>query len=331
MPILRNIAHDVPFLMINSISGAGLTGASVTGYKVIDGGSQVPVDGSVVEKGNGQYLFEGTADDFDAEFSVGFLFTATGGIPVHVLMQMQYFQRNTAYDIPFLMVDSSLGTPKTGLSPTGYRVLDGGTQNSVSGNFIERGNGQYVFQASAADFTASDIIGFVISAAGAVPLHLVIDLKEQYVATQQLSDSPASIVAQYLIDQGIMTLPTAGSNWPVYVSHLPDGDDVKDNAGAIYNTTPVLDGRLMVGTTIQHYGVNIQVRVEDEETGWDKCTAIMAALDAIHNTSVVRNSTSYLLVNVSQTSGINPLGLEAGTIRRYRFTMNYIVTMKQGT
>lgn len=331
MPIQRNIAHDVPFAMIDKNSGAGLTGASITGYRALDGGAQSLVSGSIVEKGGGQYLFEGIADDYDAQFTSGLLFTATNGIPVHVLMQMVFFERNTAYNIPFLLVHNSLGTALTGVSPSGVRVLDGGSQEAVSGSFVERGNGQYVFQAAVADFTAEDIIGFLITATNAIPLHLTVDLKEAFTATQILSDSPASVVRAHLITESLVTDPDSAGSWPMYVSSLPGGDNIEDNAAAIYNTTPILDGRLMIGPVIQHYGIQIKVRANNHETGFAKCAAIDAELSSVHNTSVLKDGTTYQLVNVSPTTAIVPLGAEQGTIRREMFTMNYIVTMKQGS
>jgi hypothetical protein len=331
MPIQRNIAHDVPFVMINNTTGGGLTGASVTGYRILDGGIQEAVSGSIVEKGNGQYLFEGTEDDFNAEFTSGLLFTASGGIPVHVLMQMVFFERNTAYDIPFVLLNSSLGTALTGASPSGYRVLDGAAQESVSGTFVERGNGQYVFQATAEDFGAQDIIGFLITASGAVPLHLTIDLKERFVATQILSDNPAAIIRQHLILQSLVTDPDSGSNWPAYIQSLPDGDNVEDNALTIYNTTPLLDGRLMIGPVIQHYGIQIMVRATTYEAGWDKCSAIDAELSSVHNESVVVGSVTYQIVNVSPATAVISMGAEPGTKRREKFSMNYLITMKQSS
>lgn len=331
MPVQRNIAHDIPFVLLNRTTGAVLTGATITGYRVLDGGIQSAVEGSIVEKSNGQYLFEGVANDFNAEFTSGLLFTASNAIPVHILIQTGSFRKNIAYDIPFLLLNISSGAALTGASPTGKRCLDGGSQQNVSGTFVERGNGQYVFQAAVADFNASDIIGILITVAGGIALHLMIDLVESYISSDTYADTPAAILREYLILQGLVTLPSVAGNWPMYVSSMPDGDNVDDNAGAAYNTTPIKDGRLMAGAVIQHYGVQIKIRAVDETTGWNKCSAIAAEFDRVHNASVVHNGTTYLLENISQTTGINSLGTEPGTKRRELFTMNYIVTLKQSS
>lgn len=70
-------------------------------------------------------------------------------------------------NIEFLMVDSSdKTTPKTGLTVTGQRSLDGGAFGAVSGAIAEVGNGIYQFDAAAADMNGN-IITFKFTATGA--------------------------------------------------------------------------------------------------------------------------------------------------------------------
>lgn len=68
-------------------------------------------------------------------------------------------QTNTAYsDIEFLMVDSTdHATPKTGLSLTVTRSIDGGAFGAATGTAAEVANGIYQFDASAADMNGSII------------------------------------------------------------------------------------------------------------------------------------------------------------------------------
>lgn len=330
MPIHKNTLHDIPFILINKTTGGVLTGASITGYRSLDGNSQEIVDGIISEIGNGQYLFEGLAADFNGDFSTGLLFVSDNSIPVHILLQTTYFQKDTAYDIPFLLINTSTGLGLTGASPSGIRCLDGGVQSSVGGTFEELGNGQYVFHATAEDFGADDIAGFLIIATNAVPIHLIIDLLESYSATDYLLDTPASVIATWITGVGLMTAPSAGDSWPLYVSSLPDGNNVEDNAGVIYNTTPLKDARDMkTGEVTQHYGIQIVIRALDEETGWDKCNTIAGNLDALHNQLVSKDSNTYKIHNVSRSGGIGSLGFETGTKKRRLFSMNFLISLSK--
>jgi len=325
MPVIKNIAHDIPFALVNALGGQPKTGATVTAYRCLDGGVQEAVEGTISELGNGQYLFAGVAGDFNANFTAGFLFVATGAVPVHILMQMQFFRPDISYDIPFLLinVDDSLGL--IGALPTAYRCLDGGVQESVSGDFVELGNGQYVFRAEEEDFDANDIVGFMITATNAVPVHLVIDLLESY---DVVGESPAAVVATYLTGVALMTVPSSAGDWPLYISYLRDEQGVKDNAGAIYNTTPVKDGRWMVdGSILQHYGIQIILRALTEETGWAKCNILANQLDSVVNVDVIKDGSTYRLHNISRMGGVNVLGEEMTTKRRKMFSMNFLVSL----
>jgi len=156
----------------------------------------------------------------------------------------------------------------------------------------------------------------------------VFEMEPSY--TSESSDSPAAILATYLMQQLIMTSPSASSTWPLYIASLPDGANVQDNAGAIYNTTPVKDSRQMSdGFVLKHYGIQIKIRAKDDETGWDKCNDILSLFDAVHNVDVTKGDVLHRLQNISQTSGIVSLGTEIGTKRRLLFTMNFLVTLKE--
>ena len=151
-----------------------------------------------------------------------------------------------------------------------------------------------------------------------------------------LTFSPASIMALYLIEvESIMSQPSdrgeAGWDWPLYVSSMPD---IKDDCGAIYDVPGLSDGRLMIGQVIEHQGVQIKIRSEDYQTGWEKINEIAAILDAIHNDEITIGTSSvdeiiYRIQSLTRSSEIGYLGLEPGTSRRNLFTVNYIVTIKK--
>jgi len=79
----QNVAGQrVFFVLINATTGAGLTGATVTVNRGIDGGAQAAATGTVTELGLGQYRFDPSQADTNGDH-VGYIFTATNAIPVN--------------------------------------------------------------------------------------------------------------------------------------------------------------------------------------------------------------------------------------------------------
>lgn len=183
MAFTKNMPAPLPFALANASTGAVLPGVVPIGYRVLDGGIQAGVSGSISELGNGQYSLDGQADDFNADYTVGFLFTQATAVPAHLLVQMSRFHKGTAYDIPFRLVTIADGSAETGATITGYRSIDGAAQVGVGGSFVERGNGQYVYQGVAADFNGDDTVGFLFTAPNASPVHIVIDIEPALIVT----------------------------------------------------------------------------------------------------------------------------------------------------
>ena len=149
----------------------------------------------------------------------------------------------------------------------------------------------------------------------------------QYPDDDYPTDSPAAVLASYIVGALLMSVPSDDDVWPLYVSTLPEG---VDELGAVFNTTPVKDGRIMDGgDTLQHYGIEILIRALTEEVGWGRCVLIAEDLDTIHNETVVRDAVSYQIRNVSRVGGINSLGQEEGTKRRRLFSINFIMALEE--
>lgn len=150
--------------------------------------------------------------------------------------------------------------------------------------------------------------------------------------TSKLQASPASIMAYYIIEElEEMTDPSDADVWPLFTSHLPDLDNIKTNCGAIYDTTGVNDLRSMNGGVPQHPGIQIRIRSDDYETGYVKIEDIGNALDEVINQSFTIGDLEYELQNVSRTSPIVSLGMEEGTKRRFHFTINFLLTIRELT
>lgn len=141
-------------------------------------------------------------------------------------------------------------------------------------------------------------------------------------------NSPAYIVAQYLINEGVLGDPLGTSlEWPLYHGHLPDHAGLPDDVAATYDTEGVKDGRLMSGPNVVHHGLQVIVRALSSQEGWSKIHEVCAALEAINAAGVTIDSVDYTIVNVSQRGTIMSMGLEGGTKRRSLFSVNFTVTL----
>ena len=140
--------------------------------------------------------------------------------------------------------------------------------------------------------------------------------------------SPDYILAKYIRGQGLMSDPVDGDTWPLYVSYMPDSIGIKTDMGAIYNAAGKKDGRLMIGTVIEHYGIRLIIRSNTHNTGWAKMETITNNLDAVHNAELTINGEDYKIENVTRILP-TPLGVEEGTKKRRLFVSDFLVSMKR--
>jgi hypothetical protein len=78
----KNVANQyIYFALVSTSTGTGLTGASVTAYLALDNGAQATATGTTSELGNGQYRFNLSQADTNADEG-SYLFIATGASPV---------------------------------------------------------------------------------------------------------------------------------------------------------------------------------------------------------------------------------------------------------
>ena len=150
--------------------------------------------------------------------------------------------------------------------------------------------------------------------------------------TELLEASPASIIAAYLIDEKAkMSRPTDNDVWPLYVSSMPDGENVEQDCGCVYDTSGVKDGRYMRGAVVMHQGIQIRMRSRVYETGYAKIEALASELDSIARYSITIDVGTFLIENASRSTDIVPLGVEPGTRRSYLFTVNYLLSLSRLT
>ncbi len=146
-----------------------------------------------------------------------------------------------------------------------------------------------------------------------------------------LINSPASILAAYIIDQaiGAMTDPDDGNDWPLYVNIAPDGTGIKTNIGSMYDTPGVKDGRRMEGAITDHYGIQLRIRSADDIEGYTKAEILGVSMDTIRNNTVTIGANEYELQNISRQGPVISLGIEKGTTGRRLFTVNFLTMIKR--
>jgi len=140
----------------------------------------------------------------------------------------------------------------------------------------------------------------------------------------QLDHSPADIIAQYLDDNSIGVIAGTG-NWAIYVGYEMDDPD---DSITVYDTTPIINGRLMpTGETQQFYGVQVRIRDSGYNTAYAKANAIEVIFDAADKASVTIDSSTYLIQAIHH-QGTSSIGREAETNRRL-LTINALVTARK--
>lgn len=120
-----------------------------------------------------------------------------------------------------------------------------------------------------------------------------------YVRSLLLMNSPASIVRGWLVNQLLGSLPSTGAEWPIFVSHLPDGEGL-DDAICVYDTGPVLHGETPDGKSVEHHQVLVTVRSNFYTRGRDKITGLISALDQLKDETLDLGVHRYEVVNAVQ-------------------------------
>lgn len=78
----KNVAGQyIYFVLVKAGDGTALTGATVTAYRALDNGSQASATGTTTELANGQYRFNLSQADTNADYG-SYLFTAATAVPV---------------------------------------------------------------------------------------------------------------------------------------------------------------------------------------------------------------------------------------------------------
>ncbi len=134
--------------------------------------------------------------------------------------------------------------------------------------------------------------------------------------------SPGDIVAKYLQDVSVVTVPTGAT--PIFIGQLPDKPNT---ACAAFDTKTRNDGRLMLGKTIFHPNVQILVRASDYRTCYDLANSIKEKIELIKNVDVTVEGDSYKIQAASLQTDILSLGIEEDKNRRQLMSINFSITL----
>lgn len=195
-----------------------------------------------------------------------------------------------------------------------------GESRTGSGSIIQTGltaGNWYEFYAAISDDD-------YVSGPSAVKTCKVIEASTTY-------DPPSAVIREYIADTlSLMTNPSDGLSWPMYIAVLPESDNSEIDAGAVFDTPGVGDGRISrTGEFIKHDGIQIMVRSNVYETGYNKIENIAKGIDEASYETVLRNDNEYTLLSATRTSPSLYLGHEAGTSRYHLFSVNFIVTIRK--
>ena len=139
--------------------------------------------------------------------------------------------------------------------------------------------------------------------------------------------SPAQVIQNYLIDEGLAFDPADEVDWAIYHGHRPPSPD---NCVTLYDVAGTIDGRVMVGGEVQeHAGIQIAVRSDNVADAYLKCKNILINFDSeVNRTLVVIGSITYRIQSISRTTDVINAGREADS-GCHLSTANAIVSLRQ--
>ena len=148
-----------------------------------------------------------------------------------------------------------------------------------------------------------------------------------------LSNSPAEIILEFMIDNALASRFNADSIWPIFYNFLPDtknegtSTSVNQNALCVYDTSAQVLGRIMYdGEFKENHGIQIKVRAKSESVGWLKAKSILNSLDSVRRASVTISANTYIVHALSRSGDVQRLGTRQETNSK-EFTLNYLVTV----
>lgn len=144
--------------------------------------------------------------------------------------------------------------------------------------------------------------------------------------------TPAEILRAFILAQSgaVYSDPVASPQlaWPLYVSALPDGTGIPNNAAALYDTSGEIQSRLLrSGSIIESFGVQLKNRATLYSDAYSLTSSVADSLSKISRPIVMVNGLSYTIDTVRRTSSIISMGQDEK--RRAMCSVNFLMMLIQ--
>ena len=170
----QSIAANIMVFMTDSTDHVtGKTGLTLAITASKDGAAFASITPTVNERGNGWYSLALTSSHTDTTGDLALHITSVGADPTDLLIDIEpnsNIRKNQALaNFEFLMIDSiDHFTPKTGLTVTSERSIDGGGFAPCANSASTVGNGIYKISLAASDLNGN-VVTLRFTAVGADP------------------------------------------------------------------------------------------------------------------------------------------------------------------
>jgi len=143
-----------------------------------------------------------------------------------------------------------------------------------------------------------------------------------------LADSAASILRQYLVNESLATLPSDGGSWPASDELLMNNPD---NVISVIDTAGITRGRIQYdGEQVTYPGVQVRIRGATKAIAWTKTNTIKESFDKDSYQYVVTiGGNEYEIHTIKRIGTPISLGTETPTSKRFSYTINVLLTVKQ--
>lgn len=177
----QGVAYNRTFLLVQSSDHiTGLTGATPTVTLSKNGAAFGAAGGAVSEIGSGWYYLALNTTDTGTVGDLAYHVTAASADPCDFADEVGFvpltsnIKKNTATNgFTFVMTDATTHAPKTALTVTATRSLDGAAFAACTNSVTEVATGTYTINLSAADTNANHIM-LRFTATGADDLNIAI-------------------------------------------------------------------------------------------------------------------------------------------------------------
>jgi hypothetical protein len=116
---------------------------------------------------------------------------------------------------------------------------------------------------------------------------------------------------------------------------MPDGDTIRKQVAAVFDTAGILHGKIKGGVITQHFGIQLRIRVDSKsyQAGYGKAYLVETTLAPLSTIQVdipavgMGVGNSYSIWSFVQTTPIVNMGQDDE--RRHNFSINYVMAISE--